>query len=315
MTYGLRFVVIALAAFGVASLVVSLGVWWWVRRPDYGRERSAAAVFQTRLAPAVMSLIALLLAITSFILFEPRGGEERTGVLLPVCAALAAAMIGTTIFRLARMVRASRRALAHWMRSAEQVTLPGVTVPAYRIECAFPIVALAGLFRPRLLVAGSVLDACPPDEMQVILAHEEWHLRNGDNLRRLLVAIAPDVMMWTPLARRLSALWHSAAEDAADAEAAVTHPAARVALAEALIRIGRMAPAGSTPTVLPASAFFRGENLERRIRRLLDPAANFGSHRRRSSWLIAAAGSILIVSLFALHPIHELVEAAVTLLP
>jgi beta-lactamase regulating signal transducer with metallopeptidase domain len=219
------------------------------------------------------------------------------------------------MFRFARLSHASRRAIAQWMRSAEAITLPGISVPTHCIDAAFPVVAIAGVFRPRLLIAKSVLKACRPNELQAILAHERWHLHHGDNLRRLLVAASPDVLMWTPLSRRLSALWQSAAEDAADAEAASSHPAGRVSLAEALIRIGRLAPAGHSPSDLPASTLFRGENLERRIRRLLDPEADLGGRRERPFWLVATAASLLAVSLFALRPIHELVEAAVAFLP
>ena len=315
MTFGLRFTVIALAAFSVASAIGSLAVWWLMRRVRYGVDIGATALFQLRLAPAVLSAVVLFLAVVSFEQFEPRGVQEHTGLLLMLFAAIGGATLATMAARLATMARASARAVTAWMTSAEAITLPGVAIPAYRIDSSFPVVAIAGLFRPRLLIARSVLEACPPDELEAILAHERWHLRNGDNARRLLVAAAPDVLMWTPLSRRLAGLWQAAAEDAADAEAGLTHPTGRVSLAQALIRVGRLAPAGLTPTDLPASALFRGENLERRIRRLLDPPANFATHRESPSWLIVTAASLLVVSLFALQPIHELVEAVVAFLP
>jgi beta-lactamase regulating signal transducer with metallopeptidase domain len=315
VTFVLRFVVVTLAAFGFSSAVASIAVSWWMRRALSGDDLGAVSLFQLRLTPAVMSSVVFVLAIASFLQFEPRGGQEHTGMALILVAAIGAAVIATMVVRLARMTRASNQALARWMISAEPITLAGMSIPVYQIDVQFPIVAIAGLFRPRLLIARSVLAACSADELQAILAHERSHLRNSDNVRRLIVAAVPDVLMWTAAARRLARLWQTAAEEAADAEAALTGPASRVSLAEALIRVGRLAPAGSAPADLPVSALFRGENLERRVRRLLDPSVDFARPRRRSSWLLGTAASLLTISVFVLEPIHELVEAAVAFLP
>jgi len=315
VSFVLRLVVVTLAAFGFSSAVASIAVAWLMRRTRPGRDLGAARLFQLRLTPLVMSSVVLVLAIASFLRFEPRAGEEQTGITLILMAAIGAALLLTMVVRLARMLRASNRALARWMTAAEPITLAGMSIPVYRIDVPFPVVAIAGLFRPRLLIARSVLEACPADELHAILAHERWHLRNADNFRRLIVGAVPDVLMWTAASRRLAQLWQSAAEDAADAAAALTAPGCRVALAEALIRVGRLAPAGSAPADLPVSALFRGENLERRVRRLLDPSAEFARQQARSSVLVGIAASLLIVSVFALEPIHELVEAAVAYLP
>src|SRR5262249_45354693 len=146
-------------------------------------------------------------------------------------------------------------------------------VPAFVVNIGFPIVAVVGLFRPRLIVSRVVLDACGEAEMQAILAHEAWHLVRRDNIRRVLLSAAPDVLSWLPRAVRFSEEWQRASEEAADDAAARLGPAGRVHLAEALVRVARLAPASghvlSCP--LPASALYRGESIERRVRRVLDP--------------------------------------------
>ena len=63
---------------------------------------------------------------------------------------------------------------------------------------------------------------------------------------------------------------------------------------------------------LPTSARYRGEELNRRIHRLLGPPAAVAAPARRLRYLIALAFTTPIL---AVRPIHDLVEAAVTWLP
>ena len=94
------------------------------------------------------------------------------------------------------------------MATAEPLILPGATIPAFAVATPFPIVAVVGLFRPRLVIARSVLESCTPDELATIVAHEQAHVAHHDNLARALFLLAPDVVAWLPLgdtaARRLA---------------------------------------------------------------------------------------------------------------
>jgi hypothetical protein len=122
---------------------------------------------------------------------------------------------------------------------------------------------------------------------------------------------APDLLAWTRASARLRDQWHVAAEDEADAEAGQAHPAMRLSLASALIRVARLAPA-RVPFEVPASALYRGEDVTRRVRALLAPPAPGALAR---PWLLFGAVAALSAALLAMHPIHELVEAAVAILP
>jgi hypothetical protein len=66
---------------------------------------------------------------------------------------------------------------------------------------------------------------------------------------------------------------------------------------------------------LPASALYRGESLERRIRRLLAPAAH--APAAGAAWILrwGLGGVVLSLALLTLRDIHDLVEAAVLFLP
>jgi beta-lactamase regulating signal transducer with metallopeptidase domain len=200
------------------------------------------------------------------------------------------------------------------MRTARPVSLPGVSAPALVIDSAFPVVAVAGLVRPRLLIAKTVLDACSPEELRAILAHEQGHIDRRDNLRRLMLGAIPDVLAWLPLARRIQTAWLEAAEDAADDMAEALGSEGRAVLAQALLRVARLAP-GAAPVSLPASALYRGESLDRRIRRLLAPAAH--APAAGAAWILrwGLGGVVLSLALLTLRDIHDLVEAAVIFLP
>ena len=86
-------------------------------------------------------------------------------------------------------------------------------------------------------------------------------------------------------------------------------------LAAALLRVARMVPAGQPRVHLPASALYRGEDLERRVRRLIDsptPSPVAGLSRRRR---LMIGVFLLTLGALLLHGMHEVVEAAVTYLP
>ena len=85
-------------------------------------------------------------------------------------------------------------------------------------------------------------------------------------------------------------------------------------LAEALIRVARLVPPGSSPVMVPASALYRGENLDQRVRRLLGPPAA-AAVPLSAGWRAAVTTAIVLSAALALHAIHELLEAAVTFLP
>jgi bla regulator protein blaR1 len=176
------------------------------------------------------------------------------------------------------------------------------------------VVAVVGVIRPKLFVARSVLVACSDEELAAILSHEEAHLRRHDNARRLLMASLPDLLTWLPLSQQLNIAWRQAIEEAADN--AVGDENSRLRLAEALLRIARMAPPEPlTGNELAASAFYSGAPLELRIRRLMDYAAPETVPQLHRLWSVVISALLCFASVAALRPLHELVEIAVRFLP
>lgn len=316
MSFELRLVIIVLAAFTCSSVALAwLVAACWRRRLDSGPADRAAALIRLRLLPFGVGFAVAALTGIAYYRFEPRGIDESTGVVLITLAAAGAAFALHSLVRLFRMWLRTRRAVRDWLDGATPVTLAGISAPALAIDSPFPVVAVVGLFRPRLLIARSVLDACSPDELQAILAHEQGHIERGDNLRRLALGAAPDLLSWLPVSQHIQSAWLEAAEDAADDAVGRLGEDGRALLAQALIRVARLA-VGSRRVTLPSSTLFRGEtdNLDRRVRRLLAPATPTDRARSRwRGWLTACGAAV--AACLALEDVHNVVEAAVTYLP
>jgi beta-lactamase regulating signal transducer with metallopeptidase domain len=213
----------------------------------------------------------------------------------------------------------TRCLLKRWERSAVPIEVPGISLPAFVVDEPFPVVSLVGWFRPRLVVARTVLLSCDGDELAAVLAHEAGHHSRRDCWMRLLVRACPDLLSMTPWGDRMERLWAEAAEQDADERAARTGPTRAIDLASALVKVARLAGAGSPPS--PAvSALYRGEGVGARVERLLerDPA------EKRD---VAVPGklftSIFLAALLAFvpaaiasgihHQVHGVLEAVVSL--
>ena len=314
MTFWPRLAVVVLASFAMASLLVSLIIPWCVSRVRRARPGSlATAVTVLRLLPAGAALLAAIVSLGSFVFFEPRGRHEELGLLLPALAALAALLIGAAGVRWFLITRQTRRLLARWLPEARSIELGADRVAAFVIQSDFPVVAVIGLFRLKLVIAQSVLDACTPEEIDAILAHEGAHIARHDNLWRSLIMTSPDLLTWLPISHRLYASWQAATEEAADDCAARLGDRGRALLAQALVKVARLAVSQLDQRDVPVSALFRGEDIERRVRRLLAPRVEPGPRRRALGILIALAFAALTAA--SLETVHIILETAVHALP
>jgi len=192
------------------------------------------------------------------------------------------------------------------MSDAHALQTPDWGLPAYAIHADYPVVAVAGVLRPRLLIDCRVLESCSAEELRAIGDHECAHVKNHDNARRLLIAAC--IGSHSAAAQQ----WRYAAEVAADARAAID-PDRAVVLAGALIKIARLAAIGPPPSI-PFAAIHDGGSLEIRVQRLLSlnpvPLRN---NRRR---LVLACVAVLFIMLAPagakiLAAVHALTELLV----
>ena len=204
-----------------------------------------------------------------------------------------------------------------WLRSAERLDFePPAGVPAYAVDSFAPVVALVGVCAPKLIAAREVIDACNAHELSNIVAHERGHLHARDNLKRWLMACAPDALRWTPTHHAMVLAWDDAAEDAADDAATAGEDVARMDLAALLIKVARLSPESGCLTGATVSPFIARDRLDRRVRRLLS-STPIPSPSRSSlpqpllSVALGAAVLIIASNPSALQTVHELVEAVV----
>lgn len=314
MTFEVRLAVLVLAAFAATSFVAAAVVPWMAGRIIRSRPRAAATTLtMLRLLPAGAGLLAAAITCASFLVFEQRDRIETTGTVLQVLAVLSVLLVGAAAARWYLITRQTRRLAARWLSNARPAALGDGRVPAFVVDSEFPIVGVIGLVRLRLIVAQSVLDACTPEEVAAILAHEQAHIERRDNLWRALIMTAPDLLTWLPVSRRLQASWHAATEEAADDSASRLGVRGRAVLAQALVKVAGLAVSRLDSGQMPASALYRGEDIERRVRRLLAPEYAAGRpHRVLKALLLAAFAALTIVSL---ETVHQILEAAVHGLP
>ena len=64
----------------------------------------------------------------------------------------------------------------------------------FEIDTDVPIMALVGVLRPRLLITRRVVGALTGEELAASVAHELGHWRALDNLKRLAMRAAPDLL-------------------------------------------------------------------------------------------------------------------------
>src|SRR5215471_340214 len=160
MDFDLRVLVVALSSFATGSLVGSVFVpGLWPRVHGGTPAARATALLRIRALPFALATASLVLAVLSFMVFEPRRQDERMGIILVSLAALGLLFLADAGVRLARMLMVTRRLERVWMADASPVALDGLRVPTYGVSSSFPIVALLGFFRPRMVVARSVLAA------------------------------------------------------------------------------------------------------------------------------------------------------------
>ncbi|MEO5894796.1 MAG: M56 family metallopeptidase [Vicinamibacterales bacterium] len=272
----------------------------------------ARTLFLLRGIPTICGGAAAIAAVTGFMEYEPAWTAERPGVLL---IAAATAALGLIALVPVRAVRALEQVIgcSRLIRQCAQVARNGQAVCV--VESAYPVAAVTGLFTARVVVSDSLLRECAADEIDVILAHEAAHVNRADNVVRALMLALPDPLRLLTSGPDIESAWAATVEEAADDDAAGETVERRVVLASALVRVAalaRMPP----PSWMPALAFFQGENLERRVRRLLEPkTAAVSSLRVIEPAALALIALLVTWGAFQGAALHDVMEWAIRSLP
>lgn len=317
--FGLQGVILGLAWFFVVNLSACAATMALVRRHERRRMHlSAAQWFSLRMLPASSAFVFVLaIFVPSYWQFEPREAIEAVDLTLTLCAIAAVATLAMAVYRgVSAWIAAVLRTRA-WMRTARPLALPGTTIPAFEVDSDAPVLALAGIFRPRLLVTRALIDALTREELAASVAHEIGHWSELDNLKRLVMRAAPDLFGASACARAIEREWAAASEHSADRIASDGQPASRCALASALVKVARLTPV-PRPLTEPISTLVGGGDIASRVRTLLDDGASpVAMPRPRAGWLRAGAAGLALAVVYTpmLRVAHMATEALVHFLP
>jgi Zn-dependent protease with chaperone function len=272
---------LALAALLIINVFASITatlVWRALRRPARGWSARTRAIFLFNLRTVPLlgaGVFVAALLIPAYVVNEPERGVEPVSLKLAALALASGLGIALALWRGFRIWRATRRLVNDWMLHAEPVSIAGVRNPAYSFPHPFPVVAVVGASRPRLFIARHLFESLSREELAAVVAHESGHLWMRDNLKHPLMRACGDALLLVPVGRSLNRAWKEEAEVAADEYAAQTEgTAGTLSLASALIKIGRLVPTGTQPT-MPAGAFLiegTEAGIADRVRRLIELA-------------------------------------------
>ena len=297
MSFTETLLLVLAGVYGLVSLLLSTAVagGWHA-----GLERRAATpgeLLALRLLPSAGALLlTLAVVLPAFCRFEPRRETEQAGPLLMALALLALLAAGHGLVRGWRAWSATRALLASCGQANRRV-VGGVDI----IDVAEPLVAAVGGWRPRVLAAHCVRAACDDEEFQQVIAHEAAHVAAHDNLKLLLLSVAPDPLAWLPAGRSMTERWRAAAELEADARASGHDPRKRAALASALIKVARLSSAAAhRSAALSMPVVF--DDVQGRVRELLAPF----SPRKHLDVRVLLAAALMIAA--AAAPLHGLIQ-------
>jgi hypothetical protein len=238
--------VMFLVLAGTSLLFVPLAGLLEPRLQQAGARTAANVLLILRLLPVLLAAgVSLGLALPAFLEFEPPSTTEMVNAPLIVLAVLGCSVLALMLTRGVRMWRMTRFMQHEWQKHAQPVSALTTGVPLYRIDLNVSLLAVTGIFRPRVFVSRAVAEALTPAELSAALSHEIAHVRSYDNLKQVLMKLAAPPV-WFSALRSTNEAWTRASEMAADEEA-LAQGASALELSSALIKVGRLYMAHTVP--------------------------------------------------------------------
>ena len=318
LPYLLRLLCLCLAAFfvihSVAGLVVAAAGPAAVRAARRMRPRLAGRfLLALRLLPAALALFVVAgLCVPSYLWLEPETNTEELGAGCLAAAVLAAALWTISTARGVHAAIHSARRVRGCQRLSRLSTPPGSRLPVWVLDAPDPLLALVGLLRSRVVMSRPVVNALSAGQLAAALRHEEAHRVSRDNLKRLLLLLAPGLLPGYHGFGAIERGWARFTEWAADDDAVAGDAHLSLSLAAALVRLARM---GGIPSPSPLSTPFLGDSREisARVDRLLSPVPaapmrSLPSAAWAGGLALAAAGAASMLQPATLQSAHRIIE-------
>lgn len=303
--YLLRGVVVSLGVFFLTYVGLStLLIFAWGMLSRKSSELCAGILYGMRVLPLIGAFLAVgFFTLPSFLYLEPRVAQERIGIAALTLATSGAAVLLVGFLNCVSAWLNTSRLITSCLKCSRRLeTATGM--PVFQILSDSPLIFVAGLWSPKVLVSTGVLTLLEPDEIGAAIRHEIAHVDLRDNIKKMVLRFCP-----FPLLRSLECEWLRAAETAAD-DAATGNEETALSLASALVKMAGASDRMNTPelamTLLPQN----GVSLRVRVASLLSERQ---SHQRngRVVWytlLVSAALFTTINYLWFLTKTHALTE-------
>lgn len=295
--YGAALLVVMLgatmAAFDLALLALTPALLRSLARVP--RARRARTLLIVRSAPVAAAVLLIgLVVLPAWLVHEPAATDETASPLLLLLAALSLLPFVSGLLSGVLMLLRTRERLAAWRRRAQGRRDAEGSCEVLEVSGADLALCVGGYFTPTIYASTDVVDALEPAEFDAVLAHETAHARARDPLRLLWMASCPDFLQAFGHDGAWRREFSRACEFAADASASRRGPDAALDLAAGLLKVARLRlfPASSAQAlagVAVSSAFASREDIETRVRALLEDAPVEPEPRRgdRSPALVA----------------------------
>lgn len=322
LSYSLRLVCICFASLFLIHAVLVLSVEIAARRAialarGMTPRVASRCLFAVRMLPLILAGVAVFgFCLPSYLLLEPQTASEQVGWPCVAIALLGAAMCAGSIVRMAKAAWRSAQLGRTWRKCGRETQVGRERFAAIVVHQRQPMLAVAGIVRPRLVISQGVLQALSAEELNAALLHERAHRIWRDNFKRLLFIAAPRPFGITSGLRALEGQWSKFAEWAADDHAAASDTRCALFLAAALVRVARLGLAAPHPAIV--SPFVDGSDLSERVDRLLHgatvlPRPSGGMRLLRASAAAVAACSLVAMMLWpaSVSAVHQILERLV----
>ena len=316
-----------LLAFNLTASTAMAALWQLIshRVNHFSPRKREQLIFSLRALPFTLSaILVFVFMLPAYLLFEPRKTSEIVSIELGLLTAVSFAGISIALYRVVRSWLATRKLTSGWLANAEEINVEDVDIPTFRIQHPFPVIAVVGVFRPRLFIASQIFDLLSEAEFNAAIAHECGHLSSHDNFKRSFLRFCADSLI-LPIGRGLDRAWSESTETAADDHAANSGgKAAALDLASTLIKIARVAPRTATPAMPVGSLLVDANDCEvsHRVKRLIDTTnseirAGQRARSRFGFWVypgvLFAAAIMIAMDTNVLRSIHNVTENIVHL--
>lgn len=313
----------------VLNILISLAasiIWRIFDKPtqELSAQKRTQFIFAIRIFPLFLTIIFIFaFLIPAYLLFEPDSQDETVTLKLAIPALLSIVGISVAFYRVFGTWWQTRRLIKNWLNCSEPISIENVKSPVYRLRHSFPVIAVVGVFRPKLFIAEQIFSALDDAELFAAIEHESGHLVTHDNFKRVLLRVCRDLLVF-PMGKKLERAWAENSESAADEYAAQIHPETALNLASALVKIAKIVPPNTSPA-MPSGSFLvesRDTDITWRVHRLLKiPESNLKQSAFDFQIVYAAIFvlSILLISTLAanqdfLFQVHTILEKFVAIL-